>query len=166
MNIRELTASGQDFITLLDRNNALHKNERTVDPILYGFLEAKFGRLSRQHHVPMWGSRHPKRIDYRQGGNNPVVIELAVRPRRRTNTLCGSKNTSELRKLCRVSSACLRVLLLLDLSDRATERTLLQATYNEQTAGPGNFQRHSVRVIYVHRQTSYHFSWKPTRVPG
>ena len=164
MNIRELISSGRRVITLLDRNRALHGNERKVDPILFGFLEAQFGGISRQHPVPMSGSTHPKRIDYRRGGNNPVVIELAVQPRRRTNTLYGSQNTSELRKLCRISSACLRVLLLLDLSDSATERAPLQATYSEQTAGRGNFRRHSVRVVYVHRQTSYHFIWRPTKM--
>lgn len=161
MNIRELIASGHNVIEFLGRNHGLHGNERKIDPVLFGFLEAKFGGISRQHQVPMCGGSHPKRIDYRQGGNNPVVIELAVRPRQRANTLYGSHNRSELRKLCRVSSACLRVLLLLDLSDNATARTSLQATYDEQTSGPGNFQRNSVRVIYVHRQSSYHFVWKP-----
>lgn len=134
-----------------------------LDPILYGFLQGRFRKVSRQHYVRLHGRHHPLRIDFRVGGTNPVVIEFAVRPPAGGATLYGSQNESELGKLTRVtnSSARLRVLLLIDLAPHAIPADNLKATYASLNAGPGNFARHSVRVIYVHADSAYHFLWRP-----
>jgi hypothetical protein len=34
-------------------------------------------------------------------------------------------------------------------------------TFNDQNSGPGRFKRHSVRVVYVHSETSFNFIWQP-----
>ena len=134
-----------------------------LDPILYGYLQGRFGGMSRQHWVHIHGRQRPHRIDFRIGGNNPIVIEFAVRPPDGGTTLYGSQNRSELRKLARVSRATarLRVLLLIDLSPTPILRVKLEPTYDDQNAGRGNFTRHSVRVIYVHTQSTYNFLWQP-----
>jgi len=92
-----------------------------------------------------------------------VVIEFAVRPPNGGATLYGSQNSTELRKLCRVTqaSARLRVLLLMDLSPDPILRENLKPTYDVQSSGPGNFIRHSVRVVYVHSTSRYNFLWQP-----
>lgn len=137
--------------------------ERTLDPVFYAYFQGRFGSMSRQMHVRLHGRRHPRRIDYRFGTTNPVVIELAVRSPQRRGDLRGPKNTTELRKLTRVTqaSARRRILLLVDLAPEPIARDRLKATYDPIHAGRGNFRRHSVRVIYVHVDLQYHFPWRP-----
>jgi hypothetical protein len=90
---------------------------------------------------------------------------LAVRATTGGGALYGSQNRSELRKLCRVtrSQARLRALLLLDLARKPLSKVSLKRTYDPLHAGPGRFKRSSVRVIYVHRTSTYHFLWSPFR---
>jgi hypothetical protein len=138
-----------------------------IDRTVYAYFEGRFGHFSRQHRVRMHSKPRPQRIDFRYGTSNPVVIEFAVRPRTKGGHLYGSQNRSELRKLTRVlsSEAKTRVLLLLDLSSNPIPKPKLKKTYDGINAGKGNFTRHSVRVIYVQRDNSYHFSWKPKSRP-
>lgn len=165
MNIEAITDSAHCVICLLRDYSGRHvgRREQLLDPILYGYLQGRFGNMSRQHWVHMHARPRPQRIDFRCGGNNPVVIEFAVRPPEGGTELYGSQNRSELRKLCRVSqaSARLRVLLLIDLSLDPIHRDNLQPSYDEQSSGAGNFPRHSVRVIYVHLESRYNFLWQP-----
>ncbi len=163
MNLSEIKSAALTVLKLLDDYSGGHvgRREMLLDPILYGYLEGCFGHLSRQRYVHLHGSIKPKRIDFRYGTHNPVVIEFAVRPPGGGGTLYGSQNRSELRKLCRVTrvSARLRVMLLVDLHTTPLVRANLKATYDTETSGAGNFKRHSVRVLYVHRETQYHFLW-------
>ena len=165
MNIDTLTKSGRAVLLLLRDYSGGHvgRREMLLDPILYGYLQGRFGDMTRQHWVSIHGRPRPQRIDFRKGGTNPVVVEFAVRSPSGGPTLYGSQNRSELRKLCRVTrtSARLRALLLLDLSPSRIRRENLKPTYDAQTSGPGNFTRHSVRVIYVHAHSSYNFLWQP-----
>jgi hypothetical protein len=119
--------------------------------------------VARQHYVYLYGSSKPQRIDFRFGGSNPVVLELAIRSHAGGGSLSGSQNTKELNKLCRVSrmQARLRVLLLLDLTNNPVKKAPLKKTYDPLHAGPGNFKRSSVRVVYVHSQNGFNFSWNP-----
>ena len=154
LNIADIQTAGQDILRLL--NDYKHmpslQREMRLDPVLYGFLEARFGKMSRQHKVRMHSKQKAQRIDFRYGGSNPVVIEFAVRTSLSSNTLYGSQNSSELKKLTRIipSQASLRILLLLDLASSPLAKPSLESTYNRVTAGRGNFKRHSVRVVYVH----------------
>jgi hypothetical protein len=149
---------------LLDYSGShVGSREMLLDPILYGYLEGRLGHMQRQHYVQVRGKSKPKRIDFRHGTENPVVIEFAVRPPTGGGQLYGSQNSSELRKLCRIkqTAARLRVLLLIDLHSTPLEKDSLKLTYDSQNSGPVRFKRNSVRVLYVHRDLQYSFLWRP-----
>jgi len=132
-----------------------------IDYLLYGYLQGGYGRFTRQHQIWYGNSTKPKRIDFRQGGTRPVGIEFVLRTPGR-NEIYGSQNGSEIEKLCRLrqSQWSTRILLLLDLADQPIGRAELRATYDNVTTGRGNFRRHTVSVVYVHRDTDYTFQWR------
>lgn len=163
MKIAELEEVGRTVLDLLaEYHNPPHK-ELLLDTILFAYLSARFSAVSRQHYVYLYGSSKPKRIDFRFGGSNPVVLELAVRGPKGGGSLAGSQNKTELFKLCRVShtQAKLRALLLLDLAAEPLKKAAVQKTYEPIHAGRGKFKRSSVRIIYVHRSHKFNFSWSP-----
>jgi hypothetical protein len=163
MNISDVQQIGKEVIGLLARyHNPPHK-ELLVDAILFAYLTGRYSKVRRQFPVYLYGSKKPQRIDFRFGGSNPVVLELAVRRPTGGGSLYGSQNESELRKLCRVShtQARLRVLLLLDLANKSLSKAALRRTYDPLHAGQGKFRRSAVRVIYVHHSETFHFRWSP-----
>lgn len=164
MNIEEATEAGVQILHLLqDYHRAPAHREMLVDPILYAFLKGRFGSVTRQHHVPVYGSNKPKRIDFRVGGPNPSVMELAVRSPVGSGSLLGGPNTSELRKLSKVSEtrARNRILLLIDLYAGHYTKEALKSSYDHIHAGPGKFKRCPVRVVYGHMNNRFNFSWSP-----
>ncbi len=162
MTIQEIAEAATAVLKMLTHYKGVAgQGELGVDRVLYGFLAGRFGRITRQHLVTHG------RIDYRYGTSNPVVIELVVRsPHDARARLFPSQNLGELRKLTRIrrSTARTRVLLLLDRSRDQITRPELQRQYRRTHAGRGRFQRHPVRVIYVHAEVSYNFRWTPYRV--
>jgi len=165
MNVSDVQQIGDKVLELLAEYHNPPYKELLLDAILFAYLSGKYSKVARQHRVQMCGSGKPQRIDFRFGGSNPVVLELAVRGPAGGGSLYGSQNGSELRKLCRVahSQARLRSLLLLDLAKVPLSKESLKRTYDPLHAGPGKFKRSSVRVIYVHRRSAFHFSWSPYR---
>lgn len=149
-------------ILRLARAYRKHIAENNANLLFFGFLSAWSTRpVDRERHIRISGLT--KRFDFRIGGSNPVHIEFAWRTRVNGGELYGSQNRSELRKLTRLRSSQtkLRVLLLLDASDRPIPQNDLKATYDSQNSGKGRFKRHPVRVIYCHERSQYSFSWKP-----
>ena len=163
MRIDDIEAAGREIISIVGDYTKQPHREMLIDPILYGYLKGRFTSIARQHHVRVYGSNRPRRIDFRKGGSNPVVLELAVRPPTGGGHLLGGQNVSELRKLCKVSKtqARLRALLLIDLYARYYLRDDLKASFDAINAGPGKFTRSSVRVVYVHRRNAFNFAWNP-----
>jgi hypothetical protein len=144
-----------------DYKGAPHREMR-LDGLVYGILSERFG-ATRQHkiHSRNKNSKRSQRIDFRQPGANPVVIELATRTRGR-NEIYGSQNRDELRKLARQGNAAMRYLLLLDVARRdALGKPELTDTFDKvlKQRGPGT--RKSVRVVYVHPDLAYDFLWPP-----
>jgi hypothetical protein len=138
-----------------------HHREMGYDGLLFGFLEAQFGMIKRQHRIFIGTSRRPKRLDFRQGGTRPVVIELAVRTPAR-NEIYGSQNASEISKLTRQRKASARYLLLFDLSKRdPMDLEDLWNSYRTVNGGVGKFKRMPVRVIYVHPDVVDTYIWRP-----
>jgi hypothetical protein len=161
MRIVDIKDSAREVLVLIETyKGQAGQGELGADRVLAGYLQGRFGRITRQHHVAAG------RIDFRYGTSNPRVIEFAIRgPRDPAACLYASQNRSELRKLSRLrpATARMRVLLLLDRAKRLIPKDSLRAGYDRVHSGPGNFQRHVVRVIYVHRELEYDFSWNPRR---
>src|SRR5437870_7749410 len=82
VNLADIKKATLRVLRLLEDYSGGHvgRREMLLDPILYGYLEGCFGHLSRQHYVHLHGGVNPRRIDFRYGTHNPVVIEFAVRP--------------------------------------------------------------------------------------
>jgi hypothetical protein len=138
-----------------------HHREMGYDGLLFGFLDAKFGKVKRQHKIRIGKSRSPKRLDFRQGGTSPVVIEFVVRTPGR-NEIYGSQNGSEIGKLTRQRKASTRYLVLFDLSGEAPMDTKdLWESYRKLNGGVGKFTRKPVQIIYVHPKKVDSFIWKP-----
>jgi hypothetical protein len=156
-----LIATAQTVVDLASHYKGAPHREMRVDGLVYGVLHTKFG-VSRQHRVRRAAGKKPERIDFKQGGTNPVVIEFAVRTQRHLNEAYGSQNQDELKKLAKQTKMKARYLLLLDLSGhKPVPESRLQPTYDKINAGRGKFPRASVRVIYVHPDLGYHFLWRP-----
>lgn len=163
MKIEDIEGIGAKVLELLDQyHNPPHK-ELLLDSILFAYLSGRYSGVARQHYVYFYGTTKPHRIDFRFGGSNPAVLELAVRKPGGSGGLSGSPNQKELNKLCRVrrSQARMSALLLLDLAQEPLKKVSLKKSYEQLHAGPGKFERRSVRVIYVHRKIAYSFSWSP-----
>ena len=144
------------------------KTERGLDPIFYGYITAANPEVNvtRQVHIKFHGAKKPSRIDFRIGGSNPTLIEIAVRPSEGQQQLCGPQNHDELLKLSKVkpSRAKRRILLLVDLKKTPVAKAALKASYDPLHAGRGKKPRHSVTVVYVHSQSQFSFTWKPRKV--
>jgi hypothetical protein len=159
MNIAEIQAVALDLL----RQSSKMAREMKVDKALLAELNARFGSVTRQHRMEFGNSERPSRIDFRVGGTNPVLLELAVRPADGTCQLYGSQNKPELFKLTRFprSQAKLRSLLLMDFKAEPISLERLRQTYDPITAGRGNFERNAVRVVYIHENSQYNFIWQP-----
>lgn len=162
MNIDEIAAAARAVLALRAKYTKPPCREMALDLPLFAYLSARHGAMTRQVPVQL-GVAKPKRIDFRHGGTNPVVIEFVVRSASGLGTIYGSQNRSELRKLSRIpqSQAKLRALLLMDVSPSPLEKPVLKSTYDGVTLGKGNFTRMAVTVIYVHADREYRFNWKP-----
>ncbi len=162
MNNKQIVDCAKEIIDLLQdyAGQRAGSREMLLDPVLYSYLKGRGISVTRQHYVNP-SATHPKRIDFRTGGTNPIVFELVVRPPKGGGQLYGTQNKSELRKLCRIrqSQAKGRVLLLVDLSPYPIPQNSLKSTYDSQNSGKGKYRRHPVKVIYVHKDIDYKFRW-------
>jgi len=133
------------------------RGERTLDPVLFGFLLGADTQVDRQVSVIVAGKK--RRIDFRCRGNNPANLEWALRPRNGGGQLSAKSNASEIRKLSRTTNAR-RYLLLIDLAPTPWSKKELAADYKTITLGPGKYIRHSVTVVYVHEDSHFKIIWK------
>jgi len=161
IRIQSLRDSAKLVLDLAGDYKGQPHREMLLDGLLYGVLHSKY-RIKRQYHVRRKNGR-PKRIDFRQPGLNPVVIEFAVRTTQTGNEIYGSQNRSELHKLTRQNNAKARYLLLLDVAKRPLASDRLKRTYQSVRGPKGRGPRMSVQVIYAHRSADCHFLWQPKR---
>lgn len=163
MNTTQIKRAGSTVLGLIHKYSAdsRKKLEMRQDPLLFGYFAARFGKMSRQWSIHIGESARPKRIDFRHGGSNPVLIEFAVRPPHGRSELYGPGNKAELNKLCRFppAKAKLRVLLLLDLAEDPIEKANLMKSYAGIKSSRGRYKRYPVRVIYTHKNKQYDFMW-------
>ncbi len=162
MNRFSLIKTACDVVTLASHYKGEPHKEMGLDGLLYGVLWAKF-KVSRQYQIRSTGRSHPKRIDFKQLGLNPVVIEFVTRTETR-GEIYGSQNRSELVKLSKQIKMKSRFLLLLDISGKKPiAEARLKATYTPIKTTRGRYPRTSVRVVYVHPDRQYHFLWRPRK---
>lgn len=139
-----------------------HHRELGYDGLLFGYMDACFGKMKRQHQVWIGKSKWPKRLDFRQGGVRPVVLEFAVKTPGR-NEIAAKGNAPELRKLTRQHRASTRYLILFDLSGNPpVDTSILWSDYDAINGGPGKFKRRAVQILYVHPEYVEPHLWKPT----
>lgn len=164
---KEATAAGLALIELRGHYSNPPRTERGLDPIFFGYITAAHPHVtvSRQMNVKFAKKTKPSRIDFRLGGTNPTVLELAVRPESGGQQLSGQLNRTELLKLSKIvpSKAKRRILLLIDLKKTPITRNQLEPTYAALNAGPGKKARHAVTVVYVHGNLTFSFTWKPRK---
>jgi hypothetical protein len=152
---------GRKAIKLTDTLSWKKSQERSLHLVVLGLLEAKIGYMKSEFQV---GKSRRTRIDFRHGGTNPALIELAVRSIEHGNELYGPMNESELRKLCKITStkAKRRLLLLLDPSRLPPiEKNAMRKSYASVSSGRGKFPREPVTIVYVHPALEYSFQWRP-----
>ena len=150
-------------VKLLKEYPSLPREERELDRILYAYFKGRYPNASRQKGVVFSGGTRG-RIDFRLGGTNPAVIELAVRSQDGGNIGVGG-NKPELGKLSRVpqAQAKVRVLLLVDLNSRPVSFQSLKNGYDAYHLGRGKFERQPVSVVYASLEEVHRFPWSPYR---
>ncbi len=154
-----LIATARDILKLASHYKGKPHREMTLDGLVYGVLHTKFA-VTRQHRVySSVPGQKPKRIDFRQGGTNPVVIEFVVRTEHHRNEVYGGQNKDELHKLARQSKVKARYLLILDIATDPIAQSKLKDSYAKVAHQRGRGARKRVRVIYVHSAEDYHFLW-------
>lgn len=161
--IADLTELGERVILLAQEYKIRKRGEMFYDALLFSMLSVAYPSVERQHPLKKRpGQKRSQRIDFRLGGANPVVVELACRSRR--SFLHPSGNRSELQKLTRQRRAKTRFLLLLDPSRfPALTQTRLIDSYRSWNPGSGRFERLPVRVLYVRPGHSFDFVWRARR---
>ena len=160
MNIPQLEAAAKDFLRIVEDYPHYEDKlgERFLDMTFYAFLEGRFGKMSRQHHVRVPSKTHPLRVDFRHGTNNPVYIEFAARPPKGGVQVLGGSNWDELRKLTRIPHGR-KILILLDAYSKHYIKDKLKPGYDVITSAKGNYTRYPVTILYVHKSNSFRIEW-------
>jgi hypothetical protein len=160
IRISDLRRAGKEILKLSDQVSWEHQNEQWLHGVLLGYLQAKFGQMQTEFH-PWKGDR--RRVDFRHAVPNAVLIELVVMHHGVEQSR--KQNDTELRKLARVPPARAKTRFLLIL-DNYSPRPMREAGFKERFLSQGVWRGrapggrwNAVRVIYVHRQGSFNFSW-------
>lgn len=162
LTLEGLNAIAADLVSILGEYPYIAGGEAALDRFVYAYLRGRFSSAASRQWPALPVRGRAGRIDFRVGGNNPVVFELAVRTPETGNLGVGS-NKPELRKLSRVPQAKARVraLLLLDLKNEPVNFEMLRERYQAYHLGKGKFDREPVSVVYAHATTQHRFIWSP-----
>ncbi len=129
---------------IVRRGRYTRTTERRIEPLVFGILQARWGALRREVRAEDPGRDRP-RIDFRFGSTNPIVIELAVRPRAGGQQLEASQNGPELS------------LVLLDFGDAPLSISRLREDYTARVRTTDRMGPNPIHVIYVHRHEQRSF---------
>lgn len=152
---------GAALIDIADQYPTRFLTERDFFPLVVAYLHGRFPGVSAEHAVANGA------IDFRLGGMNPSVIELAVAPRALQDAaftdlhfpghanapqLYATQNKTELKKLGAMpqTKAKRRYLILLDF--RAFDQGDMKAKYEEQAGKLG--LKNPVCVVHVSRSAT------------
>ena len=159
LTLEDVSILGSALIEIADLYPLTYRTERDFFPLVLAYLHGRVPSVKTEV-----GATAGK-IDFRIGGSNPAVLELAVAPRalsdpdhasqkfpghQATTQLYASQNRTELRKLKGIpqTKAKNRYLLLLDLRGVHDFKTLKSGYEAELPRLKGGAV---VRVVYVKR---------------
>jgi hypothetical protein len=165
LTIEDVEELGAILLKLADDYPLQFRTEKDFFPLVRVFLEGRVPSVAAEV-----GASN-KKIDFRIGGPNPALLELAVAPRALTDPNCpdvkfpghnqttqlyASANKAELDKLRVVPQAQAknRYLLLLDLG-KGHDTAKLRIGYDKQA--PRATGSSPIRVVYVGRQRRVDF---------
>lgn len=155
LNTDDVKDLGSALVSLADSYPLTLRTERDFFPLIEAYLHGRVPVLQAE------SNRSGGRVDFRVGGNNPSLLELAVAPRALQDpndpsvTFPGNKyksqlyavaNKPELKKLAKEKAAKARYLLLLDLRGEH-DNLMLQAGYKKLV--PKGRNHAPVTVVYV-----------------
>ena len=175
-SIIRLVAAAQSVLRLVEDYTSRQriKSERSVEWILHGFLEARFGNTRRQFAVESLRKRGNHqcpaidfRIDASRASRSQAVVEVAcrrkensrisVRKQKSRNVLYPSMNLTELQKLSLISATKSqhRILLLMDSRPSPENHESLGAwNRGVRSKGPYRHGAGRVTVLYVHKEVA------------
>ena len=165
LTLAVVSALGKNLIRVADKFPTRFLTERDFFPLVLAYLSGRVPNLSTEVTV------EDGDIDFRTGGPNPALLELAVAPRELSDSrrpdltfpghgsatqLYATQNISELTKLFSVPPARARnrYLLLLDFRDGHDLRSL-KASYQREARSLT--RNGAVRVFYVSYNRCEHF---------
>jgi hypothetical protein len=160
---------GKALVAIADDYPTTFLTERDFFPLVVGYLHGRFPKVSTEHAVDSG------KIDFRIGGTNPSVIELAVVPRHLEDLhrkglrfpghnigtqIYASQNRTELKKLGDVPQerAKKRYLLLLDF--QAFDPDDLKTQYNAEAQKMG--LKNPVCIVHVARAGTRTYTLRKT----
>lgn len=166
LNIQDVVDLGIALLEVADKYPTRYLTERDFAPLVIAYLKGRVPKI--QTEVSTTGGD----IDFRVGGTNPALLELAVAPRAlkdscapdvafpghgKATQLYATQNKSELKKLLAITQAQAkgRFLLLLDLMDAHTKDRLKELYAAEAVKLPSI---RPARIVYVSRNKTFHFS--------
>jgi hypothetical protein len=164
LTIEVVQELGIALIAISDEHPIKFRNEEDFYPLVLAYLFGWFPNVAPEH------SMEKGEIDFRTGGTNPGLLEIAVAPRELaevgrpdqtfpgnsgSNRLYPSQNRTELQKLFSIpqSQARNRHLLLVDFQDH-WEKSDLKRQYEdevEKLVASGMQKEGAVSIIYVSR---------------
>ena len=165
LTVDDVRQLGKSLMAMGDEYPLQFRTERDFFPLVRAFLQGRVPEVTAEV-----GASN-KKIDFRIGGPNPALLELAVSPRmiedrhhadakfpgnNQAPHLYASTNKTELSKLSKVPQAKAknRYLLLIDFR-KGHDITKLKAGYLKQL--PQNGKRAAVRVVYHARTVTSDF---------
>lgn len=165
LSVADVVDLGEMLIEIADKYPLDFRTERDFSPLVAAYVRGRVPASTAEFRVDHGA------IDFRFGGTNPCLLELAVAPRALADShhpeqrfpghsyatqLYSSQNRAELRKLAAIpqSRARKRFLLLLDLQN-ANSRAICDGYKAEL---PSNGKYHPVHVVYVSRKAHLDFT--------
>lgn len=160
IRISDLRKAGREVLKLSDQMSWIRQKEQRLHGVLLGYLQAKFGQMQTEYHP--W-KHDRRRVDFRHAVSNPVLIELVVMHHGVEQSR--RQNDSELRKLASIPPARAKTRFLLIL-DNYSVKPMREAGFRDRFLSQGVWRGrpphgkwNPVRVLYVHREGSFSFSW-------
>jgi len=157
LTVADVHNLGRVLIETANRYPLSFRTERDFYPLIAAYVQGRVPTATPEYRVEGGA------IDFRFGGTNPALLEVALAPRAfkdhnlpgqtfpghgQGNQLYASQNKNELKKLSESKPRSMRFLLLVDF--QRTDRDALRKGY--EAVLPPNKGHRPVHVVYVSQQ--------------